>query len=74
MKRQAALLLVALDELVEPGLVDRQDVLLQPVDLALIDVGADDVVAGFGEARADDEADVAGSDDGDVHGVSSKVS
>ena len=32
---------------------------LQPVDLAGVDVGADDLVAGFREARADHEADIA---------------
>jgi hypothetical protein len=55
------------DQRLQAGLVDRQDVLLQAVDLAGVDVGADDVVARLGEAGADDEADVAGADDRDSH-------
>ena len=39
----------------------------KPVDLAGVDVGADDLVARFRETRADDQADVARSDDADVH-------
>ena len=42
---QAALLLVALDEGVEPGFVNGHDVLLEPIDLSLVDVGAGDVVS-----------------------------
>ena len=40
---------------------------LQPLDLLCVDVGAADVVARFREARADDEPDVAGTNDGDIH-------
>ncbi len=66
-ERQPPAPLVALDEVIEPGLVDRQDVLEQPFDLGRVDVGADHLIAGFGETRPDDEADVPGPDDGDVH-------
>ena len=66
-KRQPPGCLVALDEPVETRLVDRQHVLLQPVDLPRVDVRPDDLVAGFGETRADDETDVSRSDDADLH-------
>ena len=42
---------------------------VQRVDLRLVDVDADHVVAAVGEAGARDEADVAGSDDRDSHEV-----
>jgi hypothetical protein len=64
---QAALPLVAAHEVLEPRLEDRQHVALQQLDLAGVDVGAHDVVAGLGETGADDEAHVAGSDDEDLH-------
>ena len=68
-EREAALALIPLDVVVEARLVDREDVLLQPIDLRLIEVCAHDGISGLGETRADDEADIAGPDDGDVHGV-----
>ena len=70
---QAALPLIALDDRVEARLVDRQDVLLQPVDLCLVDVGADDLVAGLGEAGAHDQADVARANDRNVHACSDSL-
>jgi hypothetical protein len=48
-------------------LVDRDLAALQQLDLALVDVEAQHVVADVGEAGAGDEADVAGSDDADLH-------
>ena len=66
---ESALALIPRDIVVEARLVDRQDVLLQPVDLRLIEVGAHDGISGLGQTRADDEADIAGPDHGDVHGV-----
>jgi hypothetical protein len=67
---QAALLLVPLDHGVQPGLVNRDDVLLEPFDLLGVGVRACHVVAGFGETRTDHETDIAGTDDGNVHGIS----
>ena len=60
---EAPLVEVALDQHVEPGLVDRDVALLQPRDLAGVDVDADDVVAGLGEAGAGDQADVTRTED-----------
>ena len=70
---EPALLLVALDERVETGLVDGQDVLLQAVDLRLVDVRTGHVVSGLGEACADDQADVARPDDGNLHACSNSL-
>ncbi len=39
----------------------------RPLDLLGVDVDADDVVAGLGEAGAGDEAHVAGAEDGYAH-------
>ena len=64
---EAPLVDVALDEHVEAGLVDRDLALLQALDLARVDVDADDVVAGFRQAGARDQADVAGAEDCDFH-------
>jgi hypothetical protein len=63
------LALITFDVVVEARLVDRQDILLQPIDLRLVEVCADDGVSGLGETGADDEPDIARPDDGDVHGV-----
>ena len=51
----------------QPGLVDRNLALFEPVDLILVDVDAGDVVAAVGEAGAGDQADVAGADHDDFH-------
>ena len=51
-KRQPARGLISLDEPVEARLIDRQDVLLQSVDLLLVDIRADDLISRLGEARA----------------------
>ena len=58
--------LVALDEPVEPGLVDRQPVLLQPVDLCRVDVRSDDLVPRLSEAGTDHQPHIPGPDDADV--------
>jgi hypothetical protein len=47
--------------------VDRDLALLQAGDLARVDVNAEDVVAGLGEAGARDEAHIAGSEDCNFH-------
>jgi hypothetical protein len=58
-------LAVALDELGQARLPDRDPALLQPADLLRVDVDAPDLVAQLGEAGGGDEADVARSDDSD---------
>ena len=50
---------VALDQLREPRLPDRDPALLEALDLGLVDVDAPDVVAELGEAGGGDQADVA---------------
>src|SRR5437773_1382600 len=64
---EAATALVARHQRLEPGLVNRQLVLAQLRDLALVDVGADHIVARLGETRPDHEPHVPRADDGDVH-------
>ena len=59
--------LIALDVLLESGLVDRQHVPLETVDLELIEIGADYFIPRLGEAGADHKTDVAGPDDSDFH-------
>ena len=59
--------LIALDQGVQPWLVDRKDVLLQSLDLRDIQIGAIDVIAGLRETGPNDQADVARSDDGNAH-------
>jgi hypothetical protein len=56
---------------VEARLVDRDLALAQALDLGLVDVGADHVVAVVGEAGGGDEAHIPGSDDADLHGGAS---
>ena len=55
----------AREDVVEPGLVDRHLARPQPLDALGHDVAHDDVVAEIREARAGDEADVAGPEDCD---------
>ena len=52
----------ALDHRLESGLVDRHLAALQPLDLGLIDVDAQHVVARVRETRTRDETHVAGSE------------
>jgi len=66
-KLQAAGALVARHERLEPGLVNRQSILPKAVDLPGVYIRADDIITGLGQARPDDEADVPGADDGDLH-------
>ena len=66
---QPAFGVVLPDELLEPGLVDRDLSRLQPLDLGGVDVDAEHVVAHLGEHRALHEADVTGSENGDLHGL-----
>ena len=61
---------VALEQLVEAGLVDRHLAAAQRFDPVGEDVADNDVVAELAEAGAGDEADVAGAEDSDVrHGA-----
>ena len=64
---ESAATLVPLDERVQPRLVDRKDVVLEPLDLCLIDVCARHAVARLGKACPDDQPDVPRSNDGNVH-------
>jgi hypothetical protein len=64
---EAAFAGVLADDLVEAGLVDGDLAAVEGVDLGDVDVDADHVVAEVGEAGAGDEADVARSDDCDLH-------
>src|SRR3546814_12827990 len=50
-------------------LVDRDDAVVQAVDLGLVDVHAHHLVADFGQAGSGDESDVAGSEDRNAHAV-----
>ena len=63
--REVQAIAVALDELGEARLPDRDPALLEALDLGLVDVDAPDVVAQLGEAGGGDQADVAGPDDPD---------
>ena len=56
---------VALDQLGEPRLPDRDAALVQALDLGLVDVDAVDVGAELGESGRGDQADVARADDAD---------
>ena len=47
-----------MDELLEPGFVDRDLTLLQTFDLRGVDIDAEDVVARVGKAGAGHQADV----------------
>jgi len=64
---QAARRAVAAHDLLEPGLVDGDAPGFEDVDLAPVQIEAEDVVADVGEAGARDQAHVAGTDDGDLH-------
>ena len=61
---------VAREQLLEPLLEDRRLARSMTVDLLLIDVDADHLVALLGEADARDEPDVADAHDRDPHQAS----
>jgi hypothetical protein len=71
---QAAGLAVALDDRLQARLVDRDPAGVQRRDLGRIHVQAEHVVAHVRKAGARDEPDIAGADDGDLHGVRSNSS
>ena len=62
---------VALDEGIEPGLMNRYLAALECLDLGGIDVDADHVVTGIGEAGPRHETHVAGAKNGDAQELSS---
>src|SRR5205085_5290533 len=64
---QAAFLDVALDELLEAGLVDRDLTGFESRDLSLVDIDARDVVSALGKTRTGNQADVAGPNDTNLH-------
>ena len=59
--------MVLRDDLFETRLVNRQNALLEIIDLGLVDIDAVDRVAHFRDAGTGNQTDVAASDDGDVH-------
>ena len=66
-ERQAPRAQIALDDVLQAGLVDRDLALLERRDLGFVLVGADDLHAELREAGAGHETDVPGSDHADVH-------
>ena len=64
---ETPVLLVSLDEILEAGLVDRKNVLLQALDFRCDHIRAYDVVAGFGETCSHHESDVSGSNNRNIH-------
>ena len=64
---EAAVVMVAVNQLGKPRLVDRQDPFFQILDLGYDFVDANNVVSTFGETRSSDQAHISGSDDGNLH-------
>ncbi len=62
---------VAPDERVESGLVNRDLAALQALDLGGVDVDADHVIAGIGQARTGHQPHVARAENGHPHELSS---
>ncbi len=60
-------LAVALDQVLQAGLVDRHAAIVEQRDLFFIDVEAEHIVAELGQAGAGDQADITAADDGDFH-------
>jgi len=56
------------NDFLKSGFVDGHLARLERFYFSRIVVHADDVMAHVGEARSGDEADIAGADDGNVHG------
>src|SRR5439155_8939178 len=64
---EPAVAVVAVHQLAQARLVDRDLTVLQPLDLVRNLVDADDVVTALRETGAGDQSHVARSDDGDFH-------
>jgi hypothetical protein len=58
---------VALDQIAQPGLINRNLIRSEHLNLPGINVGADDIVARLRQARSNDKTDIASSYDTDVH-------
>jgi hypothetical protein len=58
---------VALDDLVQARLEDRDPACFERPDLRRVGVGARDVMAEVRHARADDEPDISGTNDAELH-------
>ena len=58
---------VAVDQVLEARLVNRDFTALEHVDFALVVIDANDVVANFREASARDETDISGTNDAEIH-------
>ena len=66
-EEQATGLMVLGDDLFEARLIDRQNALLQVIDLGLVDVDAVNPVAHLRDTGSGNQSDVAASNDGDIH-------
>ncbi len=66
-KRQPLLANVLRDELLEPGLIDGDFAREKAVNFRSVDVHADNVIAGVGEAGPSDQAHIASPNDGEFH-------
>jgi len=67
---QAARRAVARDHFLQARLVDRHAAVVQHVDLRLVDVETEHVVADVGETGARDQTYVTAADDSEIHDVS----
>jgi hypothetical protein len=61
---------IPFDQVAQPRLVNGNLIRSQHVNLASIDVRTGDVISSFRKAGTYDKADVAGSNDADMHDVS----
>src|SRR5690606_24298922 len=57
----------AFHQFIQPLLVDRHDAALQPDNLALVLIDADDLVSPGRETGAADQSDISRTDDSDLH-------
>jgi hypothetical protein len=62
---------VPLQDLVQAGLVDRRDTLVNAVHLSRIEIDTNTLVPDLSKAGPRDDADVTGPDDGYAHYASS---
>ena len=58
----------SLDHSVETGLEDRDFAARKPLDLIRVDIDAEHVIAGLGQAGARNQSDIAGAEDCYPHG------
>jgi hypothetical protein len=62
---------IALDDILQTGLVNRNLAALEPLELLAIDVDAGDLIAAVGEESPADQSDIARADNCDIHNVTS---